>query len=46
MSAINQKVVDELAEIEYAIRDGLVLSDKQREQVKLLAEQLIGLVAE
>ena len=46
MSTINQRIVNELAEIEYRIRDGLVLSDEQKEQVKLLADQLIGLMVD
>jgi hypothetical protein len=46
MSEVNQRYVDELGEIEYAIRDGLVLSEEQKRQVKVIAEYIIGLVTE
>ena len=37
----NQSAIDELANLEYLIRDGLTLTEEERMQVVAIAEQII-----
>ena len=46
MSVINQKYIDELAEFEYAFRDGMVFTDEQKALIKAICEQIIALTKE
>ena len=41
----NDIVIDQLAELEYALRDGLVIKDRAEEAIKL-CENIIGPIRE
>jgi hypothetical protein len=42
----NDVIIDQLGEMEYAIRDGLVLNKKQQEEILLLCHTIIDFINE
>jgi hypothetical protein len=46
MSEINEVYVQNLRDFEYYIRDGMQFSEKQKEEIILICEQIIGLCNE
>ena len=46
MSTINQKYIEDLKEFEYGLRDGMVFSKEQAQEIILVCEQIIKLAEE
>jgi len=42
----NERFIEDLADFEYHFRDGMVFDDEQKERIKVLCEQIIGLCNE
>jgi uncharacterized protein YjiK len=42
MSAINQKFIEDLKELEYALRDGMVFSEEQKTEIILVCGAIIA----
>ena len=42
----NEVIIDQLAEMEYVIRDGLVLSEKQKKEIGVICNQIMSLINE
>ena len=43
MSEINQKFIEDLKEFEYHYRDGMVFTEEQKEEIRLVCEAIIQL---
>ena len=46
MSAINQKFIEQLKELEYSFREGMVFTDEQKEEIINVCQAMIDLQKE